>query len=77
LSDKQKGRVWVGINHDAAKIVNVLSPDYALADRTSVWRVTYENDSIWRFNHVCSCVFKKGTSGWKFIHYHESLEDIR
>ena len=65
-------------NLDQIKVnVTVLTADYALADRISVWQVTFKNDSIWRFNQVTSYIFKKNPSGWKFIHYHESLQDIK
>jgi len=63
---------------DQVKVkIAVLSADYALADRVSVWQITNKNDFIWSFNQACSYIFKKEASGWKFIHYHESSQVIQ
>jgi ketosteroid isomerase-like protein len=56
--------------------VTVLSADLVLADRVGIYKVNFKDDRIRRSKQALSYVFKKGATGWKIIHVHESLKDI-
>ena len=56
--------------------VTVLTSEMVLLDRESVFLVTLKDGRNLMFNHVGSVIYKKGASGWKVIHIHESNKYI-